>query len=719
MRYTGDRASWVVGLGLLAAGCAGKPQAPPAPPTASAPTVITQSEPAHIAGGDAAPSGAAGPLFSAAGSCRRAHPGVGARRFSPVRSSASVALAASGEGASLRVLAYVADGDEALLHTVDVAKGRALATTTLRGAPEQVLVLADGRVAVTLRQSSEVQILEPTASPEAPLEVRCALSVPTEPVALAESPDGKTLALTSAWAQALTIFEADTLDARAQVELPREPRAVVISDDGKRAFVAHVVNAVMSVVDLKETGAKPRAIDLAMKPLVNGMNHTKGRSGCQGFALTSAVDMPHDPSEVGPAPRGEQPPVSVTPRPPAPVAPTPGPAPRTRPAGRLFAPFVTVDPGETTRASAGYGNPSAAIPTEFSAVSVVDAAAERLFTRTVTGVIPHGQASTQGNIPSTDCLLPRAAAYADGSLFVACQGNDTLVEYDARAIDPARSERRRWKSSAGPGGVAVDTVHGLAVVHGAFDHKLSLIALRGDQPTREVALQRPGKRTLTAEQERGRILFHTAHDARISSDGRACASCHPDGREDALTWSTPEGPRQTLMLQGRLPDSAPYGWSGVSKTVEDHLQFTFQRLGGTGLPAEDTRAITAYLASTRAPRAGRPTRWEDQQKQQIDRGREIFASAEASCASCHPGGLSDGQNHTVSATMPPGRGAIPAKLALDTPSLRFIRASAPYFHDGRYGTLQEMLEAPDHAMGYALHLDREQRIALAAYLESL
>ncbi len=706
---------WVlgaVGLGLvMAGGCAGKPQPPPQP-APSPPPVVTQSEPVHVTGGSPAP-GTAGPLFEAAGSCRRTSPGVGARRFAPVRTSSTVALAASGEGAALRVLAYVADGDDPLLHTVDIRQGHELSVTPLRGAPEQVLVLADGRVAVTLRQTGEVQILEPTASPEAPLTALCALSVPTEPVALAESPDGKTLALTSAWARALTILDAGTLTARAQAELPREPRSVVISDDGKRAFVAHVVNATLSVVDLTTPEPTPRSIDLKMKPLVNGTN-PKARSGCQGFALVSAVDMPRDPSEVGPAPRGEQPPVTVTPKPPAPVSPTPGPAPRTRPAGRLFAPFVTVDPGEATRSSGGYGDLHATLPTEFSSVSVVDATTERLFTRTLTGVIPHSRAATQGNTPPTDCLLPRAAAYAGGSLFVACQGNDTLVEYDARAIDPARAERRRWKSAAGPGGVAVDTVHEVAVVHGVFDHKLSLISLRSGQSLREIPLSRPARRALTPEQERGRVLFHTAHDPRISGDGRACASCHPDGREDALTWSTPEGPRQTLMLQGRLRDSAPYGWSGASKTVEDHLHFTFQRLGGTGLPAESTQAIVAYLNATELPRPGRPTRWEAQNASRIEQGRELFASAETGCASCHPNGLSDGQNHAVSPPAPRS-----PRLALDSPSLRGIKASAPYFHDGRYATLQAMLEAPDHAMGYSLHLDREQRLALTAYLESL
>ncbi|RYE82354.1 MAG: c-type cytochrome, partial [Myxococcales bacterium] len=310
-------------------------------------------------------------------------------------------------------------------------------------------------------------------------------------------------------------------------------------------------------------------------------------------------------------------------------------------------------------------------------------------------------------------LLPRAAAYHDGALLVACQGNDTLVEYDARAIDPARTERRRWRLPAGPDGVAVDSLQGRAVVHARFDHRLAVVPLGGGA-AREIELTRPARPALTAAQEAGRRLFHAAHDERISADGRACASCHPDGREDALTWSTPDGPRQTLMLTGRLPESGPYGWSGASTSVDDHVQQTFTRLGGHGLPDDARSALVGYISTLGAPRAGRPTVWAQRQQALVERGRALFTSAEASCATCHPGGLSDGQSHAVAV-----RARADQSDRLDTPSLRFLGQSAPYFHDGRYATLGQMLEAADHHMGQSLQLEVSDRRALLAYLETL
>src|SRR6185295_4434308 len=78
----------------------------------------------------------------------------------------------------------------------------------------------------------------------------------------------------------------------------------------------------------------------------------------------------------------------------------------------------------------------------------------------------------------------------------------------------------------------------------------------------------------------GRQIFHTTGDARISRDGRACASCHPDGRDDAITWATPEGPRRSIMLAGRLEGTEPFSWNGVTKDVREHLTHTFDRLSG-------------------------------------------------------------------------------------------------------------------------------------------
>ena len=57
--------------------------------------------------------------------------------------------------------------------------------------------------------------------------------------------------------------------------------------------------------------------------------------------------------------------------------------------------------------------------------------------------------------------------------------------------------------------------------------------------------------------------------------------------------------------------------------------------------------------------------------------------------------------------------------AFDTPSLRFVGGTAPYFHDGRYPTLDALLSDPGSRMGKSASLPVADRVALAAYLRTL
>src|SRR5438105_9696646 len=103
--------------------------------------------------------------------------------------------------------------------------------------------------------------------------------------------------------------------------------------------------------------------------------------------------------------------------------------------------MVTVDPGEATVRSAGYGSAADAVAVESPMVGVVDAAAER----PMLNVHLH-----DGVRHDAECLLPRAAAAtADGGVLVACMGIDALIEMDARGLDPARLERHRWSMPSG------------------------------------------------------------------------------------------------------------------------------------------------------------------------------------------------------------------------------------------------------------------------------
>jgi DNA-binding beta-propeller fold protein YncE/mono/diheme cytochrome c family protein len=667
--------------------------------------VAIQSDEA-VAAPVARPASASSGLAEPA-SCARKGPTHG----TPLSSSGqggTVALASWGK----QVVAYVLHEDDRAIHAIDVDSGKQLGVTTLNGAPASLLVLGDGRVAVTLRDENKLQLLEPGAAPGDSFAVRCSLDVPSEPFGLATSPDGATLAVTSAWAHKVLAFDVATMKVRAEVDVPREPRAVVVDDDGERAFVAHVVDAKMSVVDLPTaSSALPsvRTIDLRAK------KSGQLQAGCQGFALAKAVTtLPAHAGQPGspaasekPALRGSAPPgepveASRPSRPRAPKAPTVPDHAIPQVEARIFAPMVVVDPGEVEQASSGgYGSPERG-PTERPLVSVVDAGAERPMTRTAAG---------DALVSSDACLLPRAAAFDAGSqsLLVVCLGSNAVLRLDGRAVDPSRRQLASFRVPAGPTGIALDEQRGRAVVFSQFASALTVVSI-ADGKTREISVPAILSRMPAAQLLRGRALFHATNDGRISGDGRACASCHPDGRDDAITWQTPDGPRQTIMLAGRLSGSAPFGWDGDKSTVRAHVTDTLARLRGTGMAVlsadrADFEDLLAYVGSMKAPKVTP----DAARAALVARGEELFQDETTSCAGCHPAGRTNGKAVVVS------MGA----TKIDTPSLTGVAGTAPYFHDGRFATLEDLLKSPDHFMGKTVQLTRKDRVALAAFLETL
>jgi DNA-binding beta-propeller fold protein YncE len=645
----------------------------------------------------------------AAGAPRSCGGASAARPLSKVGQGATVALAKVGG----KTVTFVADEDAKAILTFDVDGRTQLAETPVGGAPAQVWVASDGRVFAGLRDRNELAVFAATRA-DAPLAKLCGAATPAEPVALAATPDESTVLVTAGFGRRLAAFDAAPLAAKFEVATPREPRSVVVADDGKTAFVSHAVGSLVSAVDLagaehEVAAVSTRGVDLARanelrqrgevvkrlervdpKQAARGREQlalgpeppSASRPSCQGFALAKSAEVP----------------------------------------GRVFAPQALVDPGDVNQRPEGYGD--LGLPTESSAVAVIDEGARATLAPSVTAdprrrmtfVVP----TADPRPARAECLLPRAAA-VDGqtkTLLVTCYGIDAVVAYDATAADPQRAERRRWVVGAGPSGVAVDPERHRAVVWSQFDRTVSTFAIGAGEPADEKAAPPSVQKTaLPAPREApppdyvlGRILFHAAGDLRIASDGRACASCHPDGRDDGITWATPDGPRRSIALAGRAAASSPYSWNGGETTLHSHLGNTFERLSGRGLRSVELDALVAYIARLPTPTPAPPA---DAAK--VARGRAVFASAEAGCATCHAGAaLTDGKNHDVGSKHDADRSA-----AFNTPSLRFVGAGGPYFHDGRYATLGEMLRTNDGPMGRAKGLPEPDLDALEAYLRSL
>lgn len=580
---------------------------------------------------------------------------VGAAPLEPGRGQGVVLYRQGG-----RTLALVADEDERALHTVDVDTLEELAITPLDEAPDQLVALSDGRVAVSYRWANRVAVMEPGRDPETGLTELCRSQVPTEPVGLASS--GDRLLVTSGHGRRLTELSARDLSTVRTEPLARAPRAVVVVDDGETAYVTHAVGGVVSAIDLRAEPRDTASIDLRVGQTGDFFEMDRRlRDANQGFALAAATPLSG--------------------------------------AERLFAPQVSVDTGASDEPiSVGYGSSEFGPRMLAPFVATVDVASKQRLT--------HELASRDAREVTT-CTLPRSAVARGDRLWVGCAGIDQVLELDARMPDPMAVEHRRFAVGAGPEGIAHDGAR--LVVWSRLDHELARIDLDAGRVTRQ-RLARRDDSTVTALYARGRVLFHRTEDARISGGQRACASCHPDGRDDGLVWSSPDGRRQTKLLAGRVEGTAPYGWFGKHETLAEHLSATFQRLGGTGLEGheEDLEALVHFVERMPAPVL------EVTHDERVARGRQLFDDAAQGCGNCHEHGGTNGLAYDVGSA-PAGRRERP----FDTPSLRFLADSAPYYHDGRFASLRELLVATDGAMGHTSDLSNDDLDALESYLRTL
>jgi mono/diheme cytochrome c family protein len=571
--------------------------------------------------------------------------------------------------------AWIADADNRALQRVDLVSFAAV-TTPLDATPEQVLVVGESRLAVTLRDRNEVALFDVGPDGEANLVARA--TVPCDPFAMAQGARGEIL-VTSAYCHAVSSLDADTLELRWTVDVAREPRAVVISTDGARAFVTHLVGDAVTVLGLADTPASHRVRALG------GLYRNRVDAVIGAGTLHPAAALAY----------------SAT----------------LSPSGAiLFVPHLAEQNGASTTHTipGAYGGVPIEEETSFASVAVVATLDERVVGSGPTlaahaaleRAAPVGAAADFAVAPEpAGCRQARAVVAVGDTLLVASQGTGELVELDARALDPAMSPLRTFAVGEGPRGV--DAALGVAAVWSQLSHEIAVVSLGSGHVERRVIASDP----LAAGVAAGRRFFFTERDRRISRDGRACAACHPEGRDDGLVWKLGAGPRQTPTLVGRL-DRGPFGWQAKHDRLEDNMRETMGRLGGSALPDEDLARLAAFLRHGLAA----PTRERRPRDPLAERGEDLFTSAEVGCSSCHrvDTSFSDRQLHDVGS-----RATTDTAFTFRTPPLLFVSATAPYLHDGRYATLEQLLADNVDRMGHTSQLSREDLGALVAFLRTL
>ncbi len=656
--------------------------------------------------------------------------------------------AASREGGSLsrspaEDALFIADEDHACVRVAALPLDEAspIERTEMPGRPAQVLA-TENRVLVSIREmpdgSGALLVME--RGKGLGLIEKARIVLPPDAWGIALSPDESLAIVTSAWSAKASIVDLAAGKVISTLELGREPRGVTILPSGDTAYVSHLVGAAVTRIDkLRDAAPSVRRIELPASPSRSPLNTKLPAS--LGYAALSSPDgaRVYFPREalgaIGKDAWFGTAAVDVV------VATTGAPfaAPR-QGGGSVFVEAL----------SSMQGGP---------------------WWDATSDVLERG-----GNV----FVQPRAAIYrkSENTLLVASEGTNRVVELDALMSDPTFGPIRTYDVSLGtdayvggaakggaPTGLALSVDERTLYVHcrstddlvslpmprgeGVYDYAPPLYRkLGGDQPTREEAL--------------GRAIFYDALDT-ITSGGLACAGCHPEGRDDGHVWNEVDfeekhsnffgGPvnaiflldrwrtqnpgvpknaelpgaigyaRQAPMLVSRLKASGPYGWLGESKDLTGRLVagFGLHRWGTIDTTEGLKLARAAYLTKFLREKLVPPPREKRPLTDEEERGKAIFTSEKAACATCHAPDT-DYTNRSLASfgDAPPLPGFSAEKgAAYKTPSLLFVGGSAPYFHDGRYGSLEELVDKNANRMGKTAHLSVEEKKALVAFLKTL
>jgi len=667
--------------------------------------------------------------------------------------------------------AVVADTDNHAVVVVDLVRGIVLHRVAVGRLPERLVVSPDGRrVFVTNRGGRSVSVVDPVRGIET-------MSVPAgvEPFGLALTPDGATLLVAASATHEIVAFDTTRLSIQYRLSLPDPwPAVVAMHPDGDRAYVTTFFGHRVFVMDphrgtiLGEMALPTHDTGLPNRLLtVDPRVRSRDKPSQNKPTLTSRRHFrPHRTGQV------RTPNLAIS------AVVSPG-------GNRLFVAHTMVDTGAARVAAVaipngGYGLPNVADDGPIvSTVSTFDLHTNRLLRPGASPPLHNGPGNTAQTIRKAHeqvkrLAQPVALAHdpAHARLLVVGMGSDEVMALDGSKADPIGTPLGTLRVGKAPKGVAISQDGTRAFVHEAQDFQVAVVRLDRSDHGHVGAKIEIGTDPLPPATARGRRLFTLAGNSKISGSNRfACASCHPDGRQDGLVWHVGAGPRQTMVLTDRVESTGPFNWLGTQSSLTANIHQTVGRLGGSGLsPQEEadlSTYITRYLPGMDNPHR-RPATAD--KRRLVAKGRAIFESDETGCTGCHDpsGRFSDGLAHDVGTTTPlevsiwqrrkgprikrpveehsspptqqgrsfdfnqvviAGRPAGPHQaeplqrppVHYNTPSLRHLWASAPYFHDGSVASLRDLFTTgnPGDRMGTTSHLSTQDVDALEAYLLSL
>lgn len=450
------------------------------------------------------------------------------------------------------------------------------------------------------------------------------------PGAIAAHPGGATLYVAERFTDTVAVLDLASGETRTRIPVAREPIALALTPDGAVLVVAH--HLPRGAANGAYTGAEVTVIDTATDAVLASIALPNGSTGLRGLGLS---------------PDGKH--------------------------------------AYVTHILARYGLPTTQLDRGWvntNAFSVIDLERRAWVATVLLDDLDRGAANPWGIECSSD----------GARLVVACSGTHELSVIDrvalheklARVAADPRTEvasdliflvdLRRRIALPGNGPRAVAFAGDRVLVGQHFTDDVAIVPLESS-PGSAITTVALGTPLPQPPARRGERLFH---DAEICfQTWQSCASCHPDGRADALNWDlindgigNPKNAKSLLLAL----DTPPAMITGVREDGASAVRAGLAFIHFQERPEEDAVAIEAYLRSLRPVPS--PYLTPDGPSEAVRRGQWIFTTR---CLECHPPPFyTDGKSHAFGDDAP----------AFDTPTLVEIWRTAPYLFDGRAADLR-------------------------------
>lgn len=576
---------------------------------------------------------------------------------------------------------YTANIDINTVTIMDPEKGKVLAEIKVGREPRQMTLSPDGNylyVACMLDNKIDIVSLK---------EKKVIDSIPTgiEPFGVITSQDGKTLYAANYRSGTVSVFDLEKREQVKEIKVGDRPRTLAITAKGDKLYVPQYLSGAISVIDTSKNEVV-KEIQLAASP------DKKDQKKSQGIPNTL-----------------EQ--------------------------------FVISPDGKTAWVPHLLTNVDTPIHFEetiFPAISVIDLGKDEEIIEDRKQLFEEMNVSDSQNQTIIVSNPYDIVFKPDGSkAYAVMSGSEDLVVFDLKRGGNATQVVRRI-SGNNPRGAVLSPDSKKLFVHNAMSHDLAVLNAGGESSYSRVKaagenISLVSKDPMDPLEREGKTIFYSANSDEYAADitgnnWMSCASCHADGDMNGLTLTTPKGQRN-VPSNVRTTENGLFMWDGSRDEFEDYLLTVQGEMGGMmdynpgeSLP-DDVKhmydAIFAYLDNPESfPPPKSPYRTKDGKLTATAlEGKELF-EGKGGCIACHAG-----ENFTDSGKAVDGSGKLTtsnldylydigtgnakdvvsagdARAAMknprdnkhfDTPTLRGVWATAPYFHDGSAKTLEEAI----------------------------